>query len=119
MGADKILVIVFAVLLIILIIWFFFGGKNEVVEAGELLNISVNGGYNPEIIKIKRGVETRLILKRTDPNPCLDEFILPDFKIKKYLPLNKEIEIVLKPAKAGEFKFHCGMNMYHGKLIVE
>lgn len=119
MSVDKILIIIFAVLLIVFIIWFFFGGKNEAVAAEEFLNVSVNGGYKPDIIKVKKGVETKLILKRTDPNPCLDEFILPDFKIKKYLPLNKEIEIVLKPVKAGEFKFHCGMNMYHGKLIVE
>jgi plastocyanin domain-containing protein len=119
MSMDKILVIFFALLLIGFIIWFFFGEKNKAVEAEEYLNVMVSGGYNPKIIKIKKGVETRLLLKRTDPNPCLDEFIISDLKVKRYLPLNKEIEIVLKPTEVGEFEFHCGMNMYHGKLVVE
>ncbi|MBI2103706.1 cupredoxin domain-containing protein [Candidatus Woesebacteria bacterium] len=72
----------------------------------------------PQTIKVKKGGEVKLTLMRKDPNSCLEEFILPDFKIKKYLPLNKKVEIAFKSEKSGEFGFHCGMNMYHGKIVV-
>lgn len=101
------------------IYWFFFGKKEDAVSAKGKLEIEVSGGYKPEVIKIKKGVTTKLIFNRTDSNTCLEEFILPEFKIKKFLPLNKKVEVILKPDNAGTFGFHCGMNMYHGKIIVE
>jgi plastocyanin domain-containing protein len=116
---DKILVTILGFGLIGLIYWFFFGKREEPVEMiREGGDIIVDGGYKPNIIKVKKGQETKLTLVRGDPNSCLEEFILPDFKIKKYLPLNKKVEISFTPTKAGEYAFHCGMNMYHGKVVV-
>jgi plastocyanin domain-containing protein len=73
----------------------------------------VDGGYKPENIKIEKGKTTKLIFERRDPNSCLDEIVIPDFKIKKYLPLNEKVEISLTPNKKGVYQTHCGMNMYH------
>ena len=116
---DKIAVTVFGVGLIGFIYWFFFGKREDIVEAeGKEISIIVDGGYKPQTIRIKKGEEVKLALLRKDLNSCLEEFILPDFKIKKYLPLNKKVEISLTPKVSGEFGFHCGMNMYHGKVIV-
>ena len=116
---EKILVTGGGVALIIFIYWFFFGKREEVSEvSGQGIDIVVDGGYKPQTIKVKKGEEITLTLLRKDPNSCLEEFILPDFKIKKYLPLNKKVEITFKPEKVGEFGFHCGMNMYHGKVVV-
>jgi len=33
--------------------------------------------------------------------------------------MNKEIKVSIKVDRVGIWDFHCGMNMYHGKLIVE
>lgn len=119
---DKTVVTLGGFVLIGFIWWFFFGKKDEtssqVAENG-YVNILVDGGYGPSVLKLKKGVEITLRVKRTDPNTCLEEIVLPDFKISKYLPLGKETEIKITPQKAGEFPFHCGMNMYHGKIIVE
>jgi len=102
--------------------WFFFGKKSASAEAtarqGEV-DVIVDGGYKPAAIRIRKGISTTLKILRKDPNSCLEEIILPDFKIKKFLPLNKAVEISITPQKTGEFGFHCGMNMYHGKLIVD
>lgn len=116
-------------ILIGFIYWFFFGKKLSVAEASYArgnaadgqgdIRIKVDGGYNPAAFKIKKGVETTLKITRSDSSSCLEEIVLPDFKIKQYLPLNEEIEIKINPDVAGEFPFHCGMNMYHGKIIVE
>ncbi len=118
MEIDKILVTISGLGLISLIWWFFFGKKDEEVLAGDSIGVLVDGGYKPASIRIKKGKTTTLKITRRDPNSCLEEIILPEFKIKKYLPLNKEIEIAITPQKEGEFGFHCGMNMYHGKIIV-
>lgn len=122
MTPDKILVIIIGAGLVGLIYWFFFGKKPSSAEASEgqgMIDILVDGGYKPENIKIKKGKTTKLIFKRTDPNTCLEEIIIPDFKIKKYLPLNEKVEIDLTPEKSGTYQTHCGMGMFHGKIIVE
>lgn len=117
---DKIIVAVSGVGLIGLIYWFFFGKKDDsaIVSNGKV-EVLVDGGYKPSVIKIKKGQKTTIMLTRLDTNSCLEEFVLPDFKIKKYLPVGKKVEIEITPDKPGEFAFHCGMNMFHGKVIVE
>ena len=115
---DKILVTTGGFGLIAFIWWSFFGKSDAVVTAGKSIDILVDGGYKPENIKIKKGETTKLIFERKDSNSCLEEIIIPDFKIKKYLPLNKKVEILLSPDKAGIYQTHCGMGMFHGKIIV-
>lgn len=116
---DKFLVTLAGVSLIGFIWWFFFGKKDEIFVAEDSVDVLVDGGYTPENIKIKKGETTKLIFKRTDSNTCLEEIVIPDFKIKKFLPLNQKVEIDLTPKKAGAFQTHCGMGMFHGKIIVE
>ncbi len=119
MELDKILVIIFGGGLIAFIYWFFFGKKDEVIDVNGDLNIIVEGGYKPETIRVPLNTETTISFYRKDPSSCLEEVVLPEFKIKKYLPLNEKVSITLKPKKAGTYRFQCGMNMYHGKLIVK
>jgi plastocyanin domain-containing protein len=119
MNMIKYLVSFAGFILVAFIYWFFFSKKEDTLEARGIVEIKVSGGYKPENIKLKKGVKTTLVIERTDPNICLEEFILPDFKLKKYLPLDKKVEVTIKPEKTGSFGFHCGMNMYHGRIIVE
>ncbi|MCX6706018.1 MAG: cupredoxin domain-containing protein [Candidatus Woesebacteria bacterium] len=119
MTLDKLLLSIGGGFLVVFIYWFFFGKKEEVLEAGDRVDIIVDGGYKPSVIKIKKNQKTKISLLRKDENSCLEEFIFPDFKIKKYLPLNEKVEIEITSTKVGMFKFHCGMNMFNGKVIVE
>ena len=80
--------------------------------------ITVDGGYKPSHIRLKRGVATTLAFLRKDPSSCLEEVTIPDFKILQTLPLNQITEVVVTPQKTGVFDMHCGMNMYHGKIEV-
>lgn len=116
---DKIIVTTLGIGLIAFIYWFFFGKKDEVVAVKDSIDIVVDGGYIPSVIKIKKGQKTVVSLLRKDTNSCLEDFVLSDFKIKEYLPLNKKVSFEITPNKSGEFIFHCGMNMFHGKVIVE
>ncbi len=119
MTPDKLLVAVGGLGLIGFTYWFFFGKKDNVFVAEDYVDILVDGGYKPENIKIKIGKTTKLIFERRDPNSCLEEIIIPDFKIKKYLPLNKKVEITLAPKKTGTYQTHCAMGMFHGSIVVE
>ncbi len=119
MSLDKILVIIVGVFGIVFTYWFFLMKKDKVVEAGSSVDILVDGGYSPSTISVAKNKTTVLNFLRKDPSSCLEEVVLPDFKIKKYLPLNKKVSISITPKKVGEYEIVCGMNMFHGKIIVE
>lgn len=118
MNIDKILVILFGLLGIIFTYWFFLMKKEKQIAVSDSVDIIVDGGYNPEVISIPAGKVTKLNFLRNDQNSCLEEVVLPDFKIKKTLPLNQKITIEITPQKKGEYKYSCGMNMFHGKIVV-
>ncbi len=115
---DKIIVSIIGLLGIIFTYWFFLMKKDKEVSVGNKVDIIVEGGYNPEVITIPQGKLTKINFIRKDPNTCLEEVVLSDFKIKKYLPLNQKVTIELNPQKTGIFQFSCGMNMFHGKVKV-
>ncbi len=127
MTIDKILVLIFSGFGIAFTYWFFLKRKekemavtSDSVDSTDSLQvvITVDGGYNPEVISIPKGKTTKINFFRKDPSSCLEEVILSDFKIKKFLPLNHEVTIEITPDKVGEYRFECGMNMFHGKIKV-
>lgn len=118
MNLDKIIVILAGLAGIIFTYWFFLMKKENIVEASDEIDITVEGGYSPEVISVPKGKTTKLNFLRKDPSDCLEEVVLSDFKIRRRLPLNQKVTIEITPKKSGEFNFSCGMNMFHGKLIV-
>ena len=128
MSIDKLLVTIFGIAGIVFTYWFFLrkGEKEVIVVDKRSLNsdeyevdIKVEGGYSPEVISIPKGKTTKINFLRTDPTDCLSDVVLADFKIKKQLPLNQKVSIEITPQRSGEYKFSCGMNMYHGKIVVK
>lgn len=115
---DKFIVTTLGLGLIAGIYWFFFGKKEEAMESKTSWDILVEGGYKPSTVTLPAGKKTTLTFTRKDANSCLEEIVLPDFKIKKFLPLNEPISITLSPTKSGTYTMHCGMNMFHGRIIV-
>lgn len=76
-------------------------------------------GFEPDTLKLRRGVQARITFLRTTDQTCATEIVLRDFGIRRSLPLNQPVVITLTPNKRGEFIFTCGMNMMRGKLIVQ
>jgi|SRR5579872_6720348 len=118
---DKILAAIFSIGGIGFIYWFFLMKKEEAAleVKNNSVDITVEGGYSPNVISIPKGKPTTLNFFRKDPSSCLEEVVLSDFKIRKYLPLHQKVPITLTPQKTGEFDYACGMNMFHGKIIVK
>ena len=117
MSLDKIIVIIVGVLMVGITYWFFLMRRNRVVNVTGSITIVVSGGYAPEVISIPAGKTTKLEFFRKDSSSCLEEVVISDFKIRKFLPLNEKVFIDITGMKKGEYLFTCGMNMFHGKII--
>ena len=119
MSIDKILVSIFSIAGIAFTHWFFLmRPEKEVAVTSDSVDITVEGGYSPEVISIPKGKTTKLNFTRKDPSSCLEEVVLGDFKVRKTLPLNQTVTIPITPQKEGEYVYSCGMNMFHGKIRV-
>ncbi len=82
------------------------------------IRITVDMGYMPERITLKKGERVRLVFNRVEDSRCTDEVVFPDFDIRKKLPAFKATAIELTPTKAGTFTYSCGMDMLHGTIVV-
>ncbi|MBI3620151.1 cupredoxin domain-containing protein [Candidatus Roizmanbacteria bacterium] len=116
---DKVFVTVTGSLTMIAIFWYFFLKKTDTVAVGDTALILVKGGYNPSRISIPSGKTTKIVFLRTDPSSCLEEVVLSDFKVRRFLPLNQKVAVELTPRASGTFTFACGMNMFRGTIIVK
>jgi plastocyanin domain-containing protein len=121
--ASQVIVTVTGALLIGFILWFFFGPRTAVAArptaAGvQEVQIEVRASYIPDRIEVEQGRRVRLVFIRREPNPCTDQVVFPDFGIVRDLPVGQPVPIEFTPDLAGEFEFHCGMNMVRGRLIV-
>jgi plastocyanin domain-containing protein len=119
MQLDNIIVSVIGISAIVFVYWFFLMKKYKTVSAENSIEIVVDGGYSPENISLKKGQTVFLRFTRKDSSGCLEEVVIPEFKVRKFLPIDKTVSIEIKPDKVGEYEFTCGMNMFRGKLIVK
>ena len=124
MDAIEITVIVGGAALVLFLLWFFFGERESVnaeTRAGGVqeVDITVKGGYTPDVIVVRQGSPVRLNFFRDETNACSEEVVFADFRVARRLPAFQKTSVELTPDRAGEFTFTCGMSMMRGKLVVE
>lgn len=123
MGIAEITVIVAALGLALFLWWFFFGPKKAstaaVHDGVQEVNITVKGGYSPDLIHVRQGVPLRLSFDRQESGDCTSRVVFADFGASKTLPAFATTTLEFTPDKVGQFDFACGMNMIHGTLVVE
>ena len=123
MDLTQIIVTALGLALIGAILLFFFGPRKAVVAGGaaagpQEVEILVQGGYSPAVVKARRGRPLRLRFNRQEEAACSDVVVFPDFGIRRDLPAFRTTLVDLVPDRTGEFTFVCGMNMLRGKIIV-
>ena len=123
---TKILVLIVAILLIGFILWWFFGKHQESVSEAQTENnkqqqvkVIVDGGYQPQTVILKKNIPAQVIFHRQDPSSCLERVVFPDLGIDEFLPEKKDQIIAIDTSHTGEYDYACGMNMFHGKVIVK
>lgn len=123
MTGAEIIVTAGALVLAGILAYYFFGPKKASaahIEGGvQEVQITVKGGYNPTIIRVKQNVPLRLKFNRQEAGDCTARVVFPDFQVSKSLTAFQTTTLEFTPDRAGEFGFACGMNMIHGTLIVE
>lgn len=108
--------------LIALIVWWFWLYKpkeTELVGEKDLVITVENGTYSPSRIKVPAGLAVEIKFIRKDQSPCAETLLIPDLQISDTLPLNKLKTIQLPALAAGEYAFHCQMQMYRGQITVQ
>lgn len=122
---DKVLIIIGVVVLIAFIAWWFFGRHNtneteaKMSDKNQEVTVTVHGGYTPNTVVLKQGVPATIVFDRKDPSGCFNEVVFPDFGIHEALPVDQQHSIELDTAKPGEYQYACGMNMFHGKVVIK
>lgn len=124
MDTAQIAVTAGGVALLGFILWFFFGPRGATAarqtQSGvQEVEVVVQGGYTPDRIEVKQGRPVRLTFHRKESNPCTEQVVIGDFGIARTLTEGERVEIEFTPDKAGEFTFHCSMNMVRGTLVVK
>lgn len=89
------------------------------VEKTQKVNITVAGGYDPEVVKLEKGIPAELIFTRTNAQGCLDVVHSKTMNFEKQLPLNVAQTVSVPTDKAGEFEFSCGMDMFSGRVVIQ
>lgn len=121
---SKLIVTVIGVVLIVLVNWYFFFSKRKTMAVSvqgsgiQEVQVNVKGGYNPDVIVVKKGLPVRLNFFRDETADCSDTVVFSDFNIRRLLPAYKTTAVEFTPEKEGEYVFTCGMGMLKGKLIV-
>ncbi len=92
----------------------------NVVEAHtRTVKITVDkNGFSPSSIEAEAGHKLNLVFNRADKNNCGSTVVFPKLKIRKKLPVGKDVIVSFTPTEAGEITFTCGMGMMKGKIIV-
>lgn len=93
--------------------------KGTVAPVNGIVDIRVKGEYSPSVIRVKKGTPLTLRFYRDETARCTEEVQFAELGIKRSLPAFQTTEVTLTPRHEGTIHFSCGMDMVHGRLIVE
>lgn len=122
---GSILAIIVGVVLIGLIIWWFFGrhqesaGHAQQANNEQIATVVVKGGYSPSTVVLKKGVPAKVNFDMQDHTACLSHVVFSSLGVNKDLTKQKITTVDIPTDKAGEIDFACGMDMFHGKVVVK
>ncbi|ARZ66715.1 ATPase P [Streptomyces albireticuli] len=123
MGVADAIAAVVAAGLIAALGWFFFGprraGAAKIEDGVQRADITVRGGYSPDVVLLRQGVPAELVFDRRETGECTSRVVFPDLHVSAALPAFTRTMVRLSPDRAGSFGFACGMNMIRGTLVVE
>src|ERR1051325_444706 len=84
MSATSWFVVLAGAAAIVWVNWYFLFAERRAVSARQStgvqeVEIAVKGGYDPGVIRLKRGVPARLVFDRQETSSCSEEIVIPAF----------------------------------------
>lgn len=124
MDTTLLFVNVAGIALIGLIVWYFWLYRKEGVQVTEVAGVQevpivVKGGYEPDVIVVKRGKPVRLLFNRQESSMCSEMVVFDKLGKSTQLPEGETVAVEFTPQETGEIPFQCQMGMLRGKLIVQ
>ena len=94
--------------------------KTSVVEAHtRTVKIRVDkNGFSPSSVELEAGHKVNFVFNRADKNNCGSVVVFPKLKVRKNLPVGKDVIVSFTPREAGQMTFTCGMGMYKGNIVI-
>ncbi len=121
---DLVFVNVAGAAVVVFIVWFFLLPRRveeasaSAGAAGQDVDVVVKGGYSPEIVRARPGIPLRIHFRREETSACSEEVVFPDFGVRRHLPAFETTTVELPASPAGSYRFACGMDMMHGRVVV-
>ena len=124
MTTTQLIVNVLGLAVIAFIVWYFWLYRREGLQIAEVggiqeVQIKVKGGYDPDVIVVKKDKPVRLQFNRQESSLCSEMVIFDKISQSAKLPEGETVTIDFTPHERGEIPFQCQMGMLRGKVIVE
>ncbi len=75
-------------------------------------------GFSPASIEAEAGHKLNLVFNRADKNNCGNVVVFPKLKVRKNLPVGKDVIVSFTPTEAGQVTFTCGTGTHKGSIVV-
>jgi plastocyanin domain-containing protein len=124
MTTTQLIVNVMGLAVIAFIVWYFWLYRREGLQVAEVegvqeVQIKVKGGYDPDVIVVKKDKPVRLRFNRQESAMCSEMVVFDKIGQSAKLPEGETVTIDFTPHERGEIPFQCQMGMLRGKVIVE
>lgn len=84
----------------------------------QVVDVVVDRGYRPDVIRASAGVPIRLVFHRQDDDPCSDRVVFSSPRIDRRLAVTGTTTIELPGQPPGEVRFTCGRGRYRGRIQI-
>lgn len=88
------------------------------LESGgqQIVDVTVDGGYQPDSIRAFSGLPLRLVFHRQDDDACSERVVFSTPRLDRRLAATGLTAIDLPAQSPGEIRFTCGMGRYRGRI---
>lgn len=76
-------------------------------------------GFVPKSVEVAKGQPVTLVITRQVEATCATEAVFAKSGQKYDLPLHVAVRIPIPTDTADTLKYACGMDMYHGQVVVK